>query len=123
MGEFRVVAVPSDYKATADFLIEVMGLEVVEVFDEWDEGMLLRAGSGLIELFVAVEGAPGSTSAPWLAWEVTDADREYIRLSSAGANIAGSPRLEAWGHKSFRVHGPDGWTITLYEIVDAPARD
>lgn len=117
MGEFRVVVVPRDYEATSTFLVDVLGLEVVETFEEWDEGMLLRAGNGMIELFVSTPGAPGATSAPWLAWEVTDADHEHGRLSAVGADISGRPRVEAWGHKSFRVHGPDGWTITLYEIV------
>ena len=119
MGEFRVVVVPRDYRATTRFLVDVMGLEVVDVFDQWDEGMVLKAGDGLIEIFTSGDQPAGGASSAWLALEVTDVDTEHERLKAAGADISRHPETQPWGHRSFRVQGPEGWRITLYEIVDA----
>ena len=122
MSEFRAVYVAHDYEAITGFFIEVMALEVVDVFEQWDEGIVLRAGDGLIEIFVPGDEQPGPVSSGWLAWEVADADAEYERLEAAGADLAQRPMLHPWGHKSFRVNGPDGWRVTLYEIV-SPAQN
>lgn len=118
MAEFRVVVVPTDYTATTEFLIDVMGLAVVDVFEQWDEGMVVAAGDGLIEIFKSGERPPGSGPGAWLAFEVSDADAEHRRLAAAGAEIPRGPETQPWGHRSFRVFGPDGWRITIYEIVE-----
>ena len=53
----------------------------------------------------------------WLAWEVADARAECDRLVAAGAELIRPPTLQPWGHENFTVRGPDGWEITLFQIV------
>ena len=119
MSEFRVVFVAHDYQAMVDFLVDVIGLEVVEVFEEWDVGIVLRAGDGLIEIFPPGDEPEVPAQRVWLAWQVSDADAEYERLRRAGADMANPPAVQSWGHKSFRVAGPQNLRLTLYELVDS----
>ena len=118
MGEFRVAFISSDYEATVGFFTEVMGLDVLRSFEDGGRGTIVLAGSGQIEIFAPEVGwgSPGVTGAT-LAWEVDEVDAEHARLVAAGAGIEAEPTMKPWGHKSFVVDGPDGWSITLYQIV------
>ena len=118
MAEFRVAFVGADYEATVRFFTDMMGLDVLRSFEEGGKGTILTAADGQIEVFSpdAGRGTPGVTGVA-LAWEVSDADAEYERITAAGGETRTAPTMQPWGHKSFVVAGPDGWTITLYEIV------
>ena len=118
MAEFRVVFIASDYDRTVGFFTDVMGLEVLRSFEEGGKGTILLAADGQIEVFDPGVGwgEPG-VSGVSLAWEVADADAEHQRIVAAGGTVNGSPTMKPWGHKSFVVDGPDGWSITLFEIV------
>ena len=117
MPEFRVVFVARDYEATTEFFIDVMRLEVLRSFEEGGKGMILSAAGGQIEVFAPGDDPPDLVSGATLAWEVADADVEHDRLIAAGAEILRPPQVQPWGHKSFVVEGPDGWVMTLFEIV------
>ena len=115
MPELRGIFVAPDYYATVGFFTDVMGLEKREEFaDEGARGCLLIAGDGLIEIFDGA-GGPGPVSGVRLAIEVADA--EHQRLKDAGARITRAPELQPWGHRNFDIQGPDGWDITLFEVV------
>lgn len=118
MSEFRVAFVAGDYDATVGFFRDVMGLEVLRSFEEGGRGTILLAADGQIEVFAsdAGRGDPG-VSGVALAWQVDDADAAHARIVANGGSVNGPPALQPWGHKSFAVDGPDGWTITLYQIV------
>ncbi len=118
MGEFRVVFTAADYDGTVAFFVETMGLEVLRSFEDGGKGTILLAADGQIEVFAAETSAslPGVTGAA-LAWEVGDADAEHARICARGGTAHGEPTMKPWGHKSFVVDGPDGWTITLFEVV------
>ena len=119
MPELRVIFVAPDYDATVGFFTGVMGLDLREEFaDEGARGCLIRAGDGLIEIFDGA-GGPGPVTGVRLAIEVSDADAEHRRLIDAGAEILRAPEVQPWGHKNFDIQGPDGWVITLFEIVAA----
>ena len=120
MAEFRVLFTAADYDATVAFFTEVMDLEVLRSFDDGAKGTILLAADGQIEVFAAETsaGPPGVRGAA-LAWEVSDADAEHERIVARGASVQGEPTMKPWGHKSFVVDGPDGWTITLFEVVVA----
>lgn len=106
-----------DHDATVGFFTDVMGLEILRSFDD-GTGMILLAAGGQIEVFApdAGRGDPGVHGAA-LAWEVDDADAEHARITAAGGETLGPPAMQPWGHKNFVVEGPDGWTITLFEVV------
>lgn len=117
MPEFRVVFVSRDYEATSGFFTDVMGLQVLHSFEEGGKGMILEAADGQIEIFAPGDDPPDPVSGAALAWEVPDADAEHDRLITAGAKILRPPQTQPWGHKSFVVEGPDGWILTLFQIV------
>ena len=118
MAEFRVIFVAADYDATVGFFTDVMALKLQRSFEEGQKGCIIEAGDGLIEIFGTADDAPSDpVSGVVLAWEVADADAEHERLIAAGAEIVRVPELQPWGHKNFVVQGPDGWKITLFQIV------
>ena len=118
MAEFRVVFVAADYDATVGFFTDVMGLKLQRSFGDDQLGCIIEAADGLIEIFGAAHDRPSDpVSGVVLAWEVADADAEHERLVAAGAEIVQVPELQPWGHKNFVVQGPDGWKITLFQIV------
>lgn len=118
MAEFRVVFTAVDYEATVGFFTDVMGLEVLRSFEDGGKGTILLAADGQIEVFSAEtsDGAAG-VSGVALAWEVADADAEHARIEARGGLVHGEPAVKPWGHKNFVVAGPDGWLITLFEVV------
>ena len=118
MAEFRVAFIANDYDATVAFFHETMGCEILRSFEEGGKGTILTAANGQIEVFSPENGwwEPG-VSGVKLAWEVDDADAAHAELAARGATLLGGPEMQPWGHKNFSVEGPDGWTITLYEIV------
>jgi catechol 2,3-dioxygenase-like lactoylglutathione lyase family enzyme len=118
MAEFRIAFTAHDYDATVAFFNETMGCEILRSFEEGGKGTILTAAVGQIEVFSPDNGwgTPGVSGAK-LAWEVDDADATHAALVGRSATVLGPPTLQPWGHKNFSVEGPDGWTITLYEIV------
>ncbi len=118
MAEFRVVFIANDYAETVRFFNETMGCEILRSFEEGGKGTILVAADGQIEVFSPDNGwgDPGVTGAS-MAWEVPDADAAHAELVAKGATVQGDPVMQPWGHKNFGVDGPDGWTITLFEIV------
>ena len=120
VGEFRVVFTAADYDRTVAWFTDVIGLAVLRSFEEGGRGTILLAADGQIEVFAHdAPGAPPAVAGAALAWQIDDADAEHRRLSDAGASLQGEPTTQPWGHKSFRVDGPDGWVITLFEVLDA----
>ncbi len=118
MGDFRVVFTASDYDRTVAFFRDVMGLEVLMSFEVGGRGTILLAADGQIEIFANDSGeAVAPVSGAAMAWEVSDAAATYDRLVAAGAELLDPPTMKPWGHSSFRVRGPDGWMITLFEVV------
>jgi len=118
MPEFRVLFTTNDYVATVSWFTDVLGLQVLRSFEEGGRGSILLAADGQIEVFAHDgEGAAPEVSGAALAWEIGDADAEYERLVEAGAQVLAPPTMQPWGHKNFQVQGPDGWRITLFEIV------
>lgn len=118
MAEFRVAFSADDYDATVSFFRDTMGLEVLRSFEEGGRGTILCAADGQIEVFAAEDrGANPGVSGAMLAWEVEDADAAHASLVSRGATPHDEPTMKPWGHRSFSLDGPDGWMITLYQIV------
>lgn len=110
----------SDYDRTVAWFTDVMGLAVLRSFEEGGRGTILLAADGQIEVFAHdAPGNPPPVGGVALAWQVDDADAEHRRLTDAGASLQSEPTTQPWGHKSFRVDGPDGWVITLFEVLDA----
>jgi catechol 2,3-dioxygenase-like lactoylglutathione lyase family enzyme len=116
MGDLRVIFAARDYDATVSFFRDVMGIPLVEEFEDGG-GCILAAGTGRIEVLRPDDGTPEPVSGVMLAWEVADADAEHERLSTAGAEILFGPEDQPWGHRNFGVRGPDGWEITLFQVV------
>ena len=112
-AQVRVLVTPVGFDACARFWIEVVGLEILETFED-GSGVLLALGNGAL-LELAREGGadPGGAR---LALEVDDALAWYRRLSEAGAAV-GDPAVQPWGHHSFTVRDPGGMLVTLFEVL------
>jgi predicted enzyme related to lactoylglutathione lyase len=118
MPEFRVLFTATDYDATVSWFTEVAGLEILRSFEEGGRGTIFLAADGQIEVFANDDnGNVPAVSGAALAWEVADADAEHQRVAAAGAEVLFPPTMQPWGHKNFRIAGPDGWQITMFEIV------
>src|SRR5689334_22474166 len=99
--EFRAVWCPRDYDAAVAFYRDTLGLEQVGGWDRGpdDQGALLAAGPGTIELLKLRHGQPYVAPAGISLYvEVDDVDAVHARLG--GAEV---PRNRPWGHRQLSV--------------------
>jgi catechol 2,3-dioxygenase-like lactoylglutathione lyase family enzyme len=124
--EFRFAFHARNFEASVAFYRDVLGMSYVGGWDRADgKGALLAAGDkAIVEIFGAAEGkttdgpAPAAVNLALRLSGVTAVDEFYRKLSTAGANVAGSPENRAWGHRSFVVYDPDGIPVHIYCEVD-----
>jgi catechol 2,3-dioxygenase-like lactoylglutathione lyase family enzyme len=113
-AQVRVLVTPEDYDTSLAFWADVVGLEVVEAFDDGGGALLALGAGALLELLREGGADPGGAR---LAAEVDDALAWYQRLAEAGAAV-GDPAVQPWGHRSFTVRDPGGMIVTLFEVLD-----
>ena len=100
------------------FYCGILGLELVELWDEGGRGSLIKLSRGadleLIELEAAT--AHGSVA---LGLEVEDVDGWYANLLAHGATTK-APPVNAFGKRGFGTVDPNGVPINIY-TTDANA--
>mgnify|MGYP001547384066 CR=1 FL=1 len=119
-GEFRVVLVTKDFKASTHFYSEVLGLPLHHDWDfgGTDCGAVYHSGSGLLEVLGGMEGmeytAPAGT---WVSMQVEDVDAAFAQVKAAGVTILEEPKDYPWGHRIAKIADPDGLMIWLFAAV------
>lgn len=137
--ELRVAVTVDDFEGALQFYRDVLGLPVVEAWDNPQDrrGVVLAAGRATLELLSPAQtelvdqveaGDPHTSqsvasvrpSPPVrLAIEVSDAAATAEALVESGAEPLGGPVVTPWQHRNVRVQAPDGMQLTLYTVLDA----
>lgn len=118
IAECRFGVLTRDLEASAQFYRDVLRLEVVREWDRsaQDRGMLLRAGTGYLEIVqVTPEHPDVNPTGVWLYLEVQDVDADCGRAFEHGVPVLSWPRDEPWGHRRCRLRDPSGLTVGLFD--------
>lgn len=119
-GEFRIVFVAKDFKASTHFYGEVLGLPIHHNWDfgPTDCGAVYHCGSGLLEVLGGLEGTEYvPPTGAWVSMQVEDVDAAYAHVKAAGVTIVDAPKDYPWGHRILKVKDPDGLQIWLFAAV------
>ena len=112
IGQVRIVCMTRELTAMRHHYENVLGLEVLEVF-EGDHGLRLRLrGDTEIQLINATDRP---TTGMHLSVEVKSADETYALLSSVAER---EPADQPWGHRNFPTVDPAGNRITFFEVLE-----
>jgi lactoylglutathione lyase len=128
--ELRVALTVDDYGGALRFYRDVLGLPVVE---SWDDpaggGAVLDAGRATLELLSTgqaervdrVEVGSRVAGPVRLALEVDDSAATAGALVEAGAERLGGPVVTPWSHRNVRLRAPEGTQLTLFTVLQADA--
>jgi lactoylglutathione lyase len=126
--ELRLAVTVEDYKGAVRFYRDVLGLPVIE---EWDEpagsGSILDAGHATLELLSVDQtalvdrvevGEEGVSPPIRLALEVVDSEATAQRLVQAGAEQLADAVTTPWQHRNVRLNAPGPLQLTLFTVLD-----
>ncbi len=125
--ELRVALTVADYEEALRFYRDVLGLPVVQAWDEPSgSGAILAAGRGTLELLSTaqaelidrVEVGERVAGPVRLALEVEDSAATAEALAAGGAELLGAPVVTPWSHRNARLRAPDGMQLTLFTVLD-----
>ena len=112
----KVAVVTDDIEGAVKFYTEVLGLEVMERFNNpGDEDyVFLKAGNIKLELMpVKSMGAP--VGFHHISFEVPDVDKAYEELKSKGVKILKEPFDGGGGIRISFFEGPNGVRLQIYQ--------
>jgi catechol 2,3-dioxygenase-like lactoylglutathione lyase family enzyme len=125
--ELRVAVTVDDYDGALRFYRDVLGLPVVESWDQPEgSGAVLAAGRATLELLSApqaalvddVEVGERVAGPVRFALEVDDSVATAEALTAGGAQRLGGPVVTPWSHRNVRLRAPDGMQLTLFTVLD-----
>lgn len=121
----HIAIICSDYDRSKAFYTEVLGLKVLsEVYREERDSFkldLALSDNYIIELF-SFPNPPPRVSRPealglrHLAFEVSDIQKEWLKLKEMGVEAENIRRDELTGKQFFFFADPDGLPLELYEV-------
>ena len=115
-----VVMVPTtQLEESVHFYCDLLGLELLEEWQEMGRGALLKASENaqieLVEMDIAPSAEEPCTTIGLKV--VSGVDAVHARLVAAGARIKAPPRERAWGMYGFGTFDPNGVPINIYEPI------
>jgi tRNA(Arg) A34 adenosine deaminase TadA/catechol 2,3-dioxygenase-like lactoylglutathione lyase family enzyme len=125
--ELRLAVTVAEYDRALAFYRDVLGLPVVEAWDEPEgSGAILAAGRATLELLSTaqaelidrVEVGERVAGPIRVALEVDDSARAAEELVAGGAKVLGGPVVTPWGHRNARLRAPGGLQLTLFTVLD-----
>lgn len=128
--ELRLAITVEDYDQALEFYRDVLGLPVVQAWDEpTGSGAILDAGRATLELLSVAQAELVDTvevgkrvAGPIrLALEVEDSERTAKALVAGGAELIAEPVVTPWSHRNVRLRAPDGMQLTLFTVLDDAA--
>ena len=127
--ELRLAVTVVDYDAAVRFYRDVLGLPVIQ---EWDEpsgsGAILDAGHATLELLSVDQtalvdrvevGVEGVSPPIRLALEVADSEATARQLVEAGAEQLADATTTPWRHRNVRLSAPGPLQLTLFSVLDS----
>jgi lactoylglutathione lyase len=129
--ELRVALTVEDYERTLTFYKDVLGLPLIEAWEDGDEnGALLAAGRATLEVLSRshanmvdrIEVGEPVGARVRLALQVDDSAETAEQLVEAGGKLVGGPVVTPWAHRNVRLRDPDGMQLTLFTVLDRPRR-
>jgi lactoylglutathione lyase len=124
--ELRLAMTVESYDEAVAFYRDVLGLPVIEAWDEPDgSGAVLDAGRATLELLSVaqaevvdqVEVGERVAGAVRIALEVADSVRTAEVLVAGGAQRLAEPVVTPWAHRNVRLRAPDGMQLTLFTVM------
>jgi len=113
----RFLLHPSDPERSRRFYRDTLGLAVHREFGPpEDPGLVFFLGGGFLELSGRNTGRASQATALWL--QVSDVEREYVRLLAEGVPVLREPRQEPWGLVEMWLEDPDGLRLVLVQVPD-----
>jgi len=125
--ELRVALTVDHYDEALRFYRDVLGLPVVQVWDEpFGAGAVLAAGRATLELLSTaqaelvdrVEVGERVAGRVRLALGVDDSAGAAETLAEGGAELLGGPVVTPWAHRNVRLRAPDGMQLTLFTVLE-----
>ena len=125
--ELRVALTVDHYDEALRFYRDVLGLPVVQVWDEPSgAGAVLAAGRATLELLSTaqaelvdrVEVGERVAGRVRLALAVDDSAGAAETLAEGGAELLGGPVVTPWAHRNVRLRAPDGMQLTLFTVLE-----
>ena len=130
--QLRLVVEAEDFEEAVVFYRDVLGLR--EEFSVESEGgavvMALQAGRATLEivnpaqrrLIDELEVGREVSRKFRVAFEVTNAEADTVRLVEAGAELIAAPTETPWRSLNARLEAPAGLQITLFQELDPANR-
>ncbi|HYY77085.1 MAG TPA: VOC family protein [Gaiellaceae bacterium] len=124
--ELRLALTIEDYETALTFYRDVLGLPVIEAWDEpAGSGAILDAGRATLELLSVeqaelvddVEVGARVAGPVRIALEVEDSVATAQALAAGGAETLSEPVVTPWSHRNVRVRAPDGMQLTLFTVL------
>ncbi|MGH3019267.1 MAG: deaminase [Gaiellaceae bacterium] len=125
--ELRLAVTVPEYERALAFYRDVLGLPVVEAWDEPEgSGAVLAAGRATLELLSTaqaelidrVEVGERVAGPIRVALEVADSARAAEELVAGGAEALSEPVVTPWRHRNVRLDAPGGLQLTLFTVLD-----
>jgi lactoylglutathione lyase len=127
--ELRVAVTVDDYDAALAFYRDVLGLPVVEAWNDpgGRSGAVLDAGRATLELLSGAQtelvdevevGRTGVSPPIRLALDVADSAATAAALVDAGARQLAEPAVTPWNHRNVRVEAPGPLQLTLFTVLE-----
>lgn len=124
--ELRLALTVENYDEAVAFYRDVLGLRLLESWDEPGSGAVLDAGHATLELLSVpqaelvdeVEVGSRVAGPVRIALEVADSAEAAQRLVAGGAEALAEPVVTPWRHRNVRLRAPDGMQLTLFTVLD-----
>ena len=125
VNELLVALTVDDFDAAVAFFRDGLGLESGELWTDNGRGQMLLAGRATLEIFDSAYAAGVDqievgqrVSGPIrFAFEVADVHTAVESALRYGATLVHEPVQTPWGDLNARVQSPEGFQVTLYQVM------
>jgi catechol 2,3-dioxygenase-like lactoylglutathione lyase family enzyme len=123
--EFRFAYFTPVYEETISFFHDGLGMPILEAWDRSpdDRGVLIGAGSGMIEVLTVPSGASDHffdrrpPQGAFIVIEVDEIEELYTRVRGRHLPIQQALETRSWGHRSFCAREPNGLTLYFFSSI------
>ena len=123
--ELRVALTVEDFDHLVAFYKDGLGLEPGNTWTEHGRGQLFHSGKAMIEILDkqhaahvdAIEAGKPVSGSIRFAFQVPDIHVAIENALKYGAKLVHEPVLTPWNDWNARIESPDGFQITLFQVM------